>query len=97
VDLVFALALIHHLAMGKNIPLEKIAYLFQKMCNYLIIEFVPKLDEKIKLMLTGKKDIYTAYKEENFLSAFQQYFSVLEKETIAGSERTIYLMKKNEA
>ena len=97
VDLALALALIHHLAIGKNIPLEKIADLFQRMCRYLIIEFVPKQDEKIKLMLTGKKDIYTAYKEENFLSSFKQYFSVLEKETIAGSERTIYLMKKNEA
>ncbi len=97
VDLAMALALIHHLAIGKNIPLEKIADLFQRMCRYLIIEFVPKQDEKIKLMLAGKKDIYTAYTEENFLSAFNQYFTVIEKETIAGSERTIYLMKKNEA
>jgi len=96
VDLVLALALVHHLAIGKNIPLEKIAAFFRPLSRYLIIEFVPKQDEKIQLMLTRKKDIYTAYTEENFLQAFQQYYTVIEKKMIAGSERTIYLLKKNE-
>ncbi|MBC7873365.1 MAG: SAM-dependent methyltransferase [Ferruginibacter sp.] len=96
VDLVLALALVHHLAIGKNIPFEKIAYLFQGICRYLIIEFVPKQDEKIQLMLSTKKDIYTQYTEENFIAAFTKYFIIKEKETIAGSGRTLYLMKKNE-
>jgi len=96
VDLVLALALIHHLAIGKNIPLDKIAGLFQQMGRYLVIEFVPKEDEKIQLMLSQKKDIYTSYMEENFLAAFQRYFSVIEKMTIADSGRTLYLMKRNE-
>ena len=96
VDMIFALALIHHLAIGKNIPLDKIAALFQRMCRYLIIEFVPKQDEKIQLMLAGKNDIYTDYTEENFLVAFKQYFTIVENETIAGSARTLYLMKKHE-
>jgi len=95
-DLVLALALIHHLAIGKNIPLEKIAELFRGMGRYLIIEFVPKQDEKIQLMLSGKTDIYARYTEKNFLAAFTRYFTIEEKETIAGSGRTLYLMKKNE-
>ncbi len=96
-DLVLALALIHHLAIGKNIPLEKIAELFQRICHFLIIEFVPKSDEKIRLMLAGKKDIYTQYNEANFTIAFQRYFTILEKETITTTGRNIYLMKKNDA
>jgi hypothetical protein len=96
VDLVLALALIHHLSIGKNIPFDKIADLFHRLGRYLIIEFVPKQDDKIQLMLTNKKDIYTAYTEENFLSAFKNYFTIEKKEVISGSERILYLMKKNE-
>jgi len=96
-DLVLALALIHHLAIGKNIPLEKIVSLFHQTSRYLIIEFVPKEDEKIKLMLQQKKDIYLSYTEENFVAAFSNFFSIEDKQTIPGSLRTLYLMKKIEA
>jgi hypothetical protein len=95
-DLVLALALIHHLAIGKNIPCEKLADFFQTICKKLIIEFVPKEDEKVQLMLNGKKDIYSTYTEENFMKAFGQYYSVEKKEIISGTGRTLYMMKKHE-
>ena len=44
VDLVMALALIHHLAISNNVPLEKVAIFLANLCNFLIIEFVPKND-----------------------------------------------------
>lgn len=96
VDMAFALALIHHLAIGRNIPFEKMADFLSRICHHLIIEFVPKSDEKIRLMLTGKNDIYTQYSEGNFITAFNKYFTTEDKKAIPGSERTIYLMKKNE-
>ena len=96
VDLALALALIHHLAIGKNIPFEMIADLFQKTCSTLIIEFVPKEDEKVQLMLANKKDIYPGYTAEDFEKAFGKYFRLLNKETIPGSGRTIYLMTRHE-
>jgi hypothetical protein len=65
-DLVMALALIHHLVIGKNIPFEKMAAFFSQAGNYLIIEYIPKQDEKIQLMLKTKKDIYLSYSEQNF-------------------------------
>jgi ribosomal protein L11 methylase PrmA len=96
VDVVLALALIHHLSIGKNIPFEMIADLFHRIGRYLIIEFIPKQDEKIQLMLNEKKDIYTTYTEEFFQAAFRKHFIILEKIIIEGSGRTLYLMKKNE-
>ena len=45
-DTILALALIHHLAITNNLPFEKIAELFSKICNSLIIEFVTKFDDK---------------------------------------------------
>jgi hypothetical protein len=96
VDMALALALVHHLAIGKNIPFEMIADLFQKICSTLIIEFVPKEDEKVQLMLTSKKDIYPGYTVENFEKAFGKYFRLEKKEAIANSGRTLYLLTKHE-
>jgi len=96
VDLGLALALVHHLAIGKNIPLGKIAEFFEKMTNYLFIEFIPKQDEKIQFMLRQKKDIYHDYNEENFVKEFENYFSILERQEVGVSGRTLYLLKKHE-
>jgi 2-polyprenyl-3-methyl-5-hydroxy-6-metoxy-1,4-benzoquinol methylase len=94
-DLVMSLAVIHHLAIGKNIPLVTIAELFATVSPYLIIEFVPKEDAKVQLMLSQKKDIYADYTEENFNSSFSVHFTCIEKKIIPGSLRTLYLFKHN--
>lgn len=95
VDLALALAVIHHLAIGKNISFAQIANSFQQVCTYLIIEFVPKTDEKIQFMLKNKKDIYNYYTEENFVHAFGDFFTVEEKHTVGNSGRVLYLMKRH--
>lgn len=97
VDLVLALALIHHLALGKNIPFEKIAELFSSMGEYLVIEFVPNDDEKVKLMTLHKQEVCVNYTEDNFIESFARFFSVVEKQEVGSSGRNIYLMKKQNA
>ena len=96
VDLVMALAVIHHLIIGKNVPFEKIAECLSKMGKYLIIEFVLMEDEKVQLMLHSGMQIFHEYNEDRFLQAFSTYFTVLKKESIPGSHRSIYLMSRNE-
>ena len=95
-DLALALALIHHLCIGKNIPFEKVAHFMATVSRYLIIEFVPKNDFKVSEMLRHKKDIYTDYTEEKFIKSFKKNFTILAQEKISGSERTLFLMKKYE-
>lgn len=95
-DLVLALALVHHLAIGKNIPFDSIAELFYGLGHYLIIEFIPREDEKVQLMLKQKRDVYEWYNEEKFSEYFRQKFSIISKQMIAGSNRTLYLMKCHE-
>ncbi len=95
-DLVIALAVIHHLAIGKNLPFESIAQMLSAMGNYLIIEFVPKADDKIQLMLQQKKDVYLDYCEEHFLNAFGSKYRIIESKKIGDSERILYLMKPHD-
>jgi hypothetical protein len=94
-DLGLALALVHHLAIGKNIPFEKLAELFENLADHFIIEFIPKTDKKVKFMLQQKKDIYNNYHEENFVRSFEKYFSIQKKHEIGDSGRILYMMKRH--
>jgi hypothetical protein len=94
VDLVLALAVIHHLAIGKNIPLIAISKFFSTLGKTLIVEFIPKTDEKISVMLTNRKDVFPNYTEEFFLKSFSSHFKVVKNEKIRESERKLYLMER---
>lgn len=94
VDAVMALALIHHLVIGKSIPFHSVADFFHRITEYLIIEFVPAQDEKVQYMLNQKSIPLKGYDEQHFESFFGGYFSIVEKESIPGNHRTLYLMKK---
>jgi ribosomal protein L11 methylase PrmA len=93
-DLVVALALIHHLAIGKNIPFMMIASVLSEMSKTLIIEYVPKDDEKVQQMLSYKTDIYTDYTRENFEFEFGQHYELVKKAVIGNSKRILYMFKK---
>ncbi|HQV05791.1 MAG TPA: hypothetical protein PKW62_03450 [Chitinophagaceae bacterium] len=94
-DLVLALAFIHHLVFTKNISFIQLATLFTRLSKkYLLIEFVPKDDPKVQEMLLNKPDIYPDYLIENFENAFSATFTIVKKQSIANSGRTLYLMEK---
>jgi ribosomal protein L11 methylase PrmA len=92
-DLALMLGLIHHIAISNNVPLIQIANFLSQICRYLIIEFVPKDDSQVQRLLRFRKDIFQDYDEKNFEKAFLNYFSILKREKIVDSKRTIYLMK----
>jgi 23S rRNA U2552 (ribose-2'-O)-methylase RlmE/FtsJ len=93
-DVVMALALIHHLAIGNNLPFYKIADFLSKICGYLIIEFVPKKDSQVKKLLASREDIFPDYSQENFEKIFNKYYKFIYKNKVKNSLRTIYLYKK---
>lgn len=96
-DLCMALALVHHLAIGNNLPLEMIAEYFSAICKHLIIEFIPKEDSKVKILLKSRPDIFPEFTKPGFEKAMRQYFSVVASEPIKGSKRTLYLLKAKNA
>lgn len=96
VPLVLALALVHHMAITNNLPLGKLAHFLSKICFYLVIEFVPKSDSQVQRLLLSREDIFDDYSVAGFEDAFQQYFSIVKKQPVSGSERILYLMKSEE-
>ena len=94
-ELVLGLALIHHLSIGENISLKLISELFAEFStNYAIVEFIPKNDNKVKLLLLGREDIFHNYNEECFEKEFEGQFELIEVEKFTSSMRKLYLWKK---
>lgn len=94
VDLVMALALIHHLAISNNVPLVEVADYFADLGDYLIIEFVPKSDSQVTRLLASRLDIFPDYTLNGFRQAFEHRYTVVDETPIDACERTIFLMKR---
>jgi hypothetical protein len=93
-DMVLALALIHHLAISNNVPLPKLAQYFSRICNSLVIEFVPKNDPQVQRLLATREDIFQDYNQKAFEVEFSRYFSLGSSVKVRNSDRTLYLMRK---
>lgn len=96
VDMVLALALVHHLAISNNVPLPQLADFFSKLGRWLVIEFVPKSDSQTQKLLVSREDIFPNYRREGFESAFSESFNIREAVNVNESERVLYLMESLE-
>ncbi|MFH1289598.1 MAG: methyltransferase domain-containing protein [Patescibacteria group bacterium] len=93
-DCVIAFALIHHLAISNNLPLHLIAQYFSSLGNWLIIEFIPKEDSKVQILLQNREDVFKNYSKNDFKKSFLKYYKIIDAKNIKESEREIYLMKR---
>lgn len=93
-DMVFALALIHHLAISNNVPVPRLAEFFSGLGRWLVIEFVPKSDSQVEKLLATREDIFNQYNLEDFERFFGARFAVREKVKLNESERYLYLMER---
>jgi ribosomal protein L11 methylase PrmA len=96
-DLVLALALAHHLAISRNVPLPSLAEFAAGLSDRLVIEFVPKSDSQVRRLLASRPDIFPEYSREGFEAAFAARFRILEARDVPETERTLYLMEALDA
>ena len=92
-DMLFALALVHHLAIAGNVPLGMIAEFFSKLCSRAVVEFVAKGDPKAARLLATREDIFPTYTQDDFETEFSRFFEIISVHRITDSQRTIYLMR----
>ena len=93
VDAVMALALIHHLAISNNVPLEQIADFLSRLGKWLVIEFVPKQDDQVKRLFRSRVDIFPNYHREQFEFTFKNCYNIIDKVKIKNTERYLYMME----
>jgi hypothetical protein len=93
-DLIMALALVHHLAIGNNVPLPMIASLFARLGRRAIVEFVPKEDPMTQRLLAARPDIFPDYTLDGFRAAFARHFRIHEETPIRESLRWLFLLER---
>jgi len=91
-DVLLALALVHHLAIGRNVPLDHMAAYLARLGRRLVIEFVPKNDPQVQRLLRNREDLFPNYTREGFEQAFRRSFRIEAVRPVSGSERLLYLM-----
>ncbi len=95
-DALFALALVHHLAIGKNIPLSQLINWLLDIAPQGLLEFVPKSDPMVQELLRLREDIFADYTEDNFLQCIKQRAEIVKQVRVVGSERMlVWYSKKN--
>jgi hypothetical protein len=93
-DAVLALALVHHLAIANNVPLPAVADYLATLGRHLVIEFVPKDDEMVQVLLRNREDVFPHYTAERFTEALVSRFEVVHREPIAESGRVLFLGRR---
>ncbi len=87
---ILALAFEHHLAVGRNIPLDSVVSWLVNLAPKGIIEFVPKSDPRIQQMLTLREDIFTEYDQKTFTTLLERNARIVRAESVSATGRHLF-------
>ena len=88
--LVLCLALIHHVVITANVPLEEFVDWLARLSDQLVIEYVSRSDDKVKTLLRNKQDKYHDYSRENLEATLAQRFSIRRQLPLESGNRFLY-------
>lgn len=89
-DALIALAFEHHLAIGRNIPLDQLIAWLVSLAPVGLVEFVPRGDSNLDRLLRHREDIFDDYTEDNFRSAIEAVAQVDRVDVVSASGRKLY-------
>jgi len=92
-ELMLALALIHHLAIGNNIPLDQIVDWLAEQKSALVVEFVGKSDDMVQKLLQNREDIFSDYTQQHFEKLLKKKFRILKSQPLKDGDRVLYFAK----
>ena len=93
-DLVLCLALVHHLAIGRNVPFEELVGWLHGLGARLVVEFADRDDPMVERLLAAKRaETHEGYGREGFEAALRKRFAVERREELGSGTRTLYLAR----
>ncbi|MCZ7536512.1 MAG: methyltransferase-like protein 9 [Acidimicrobiia bacterium] len=91
-DVVLALALVHHLVIGANIPMPQVVDWLRGFGARLVVELVHPDDPMARRLMADKPaGLFDDYRVDAFESLLDSAFRLVEFEVLPGGTRTIYL------
>jgi hypothetical protein len=90
-DLVLCLAVVHHLALTNNVPLDEISAFLADFGAPVVVEF-PHRDDVMTTRLLARKrpGLFDAYDVGNWERALEQRFVIDDRQALPSGTRTIY-------
>lgn len=89
-DAVLALALEHHLVIGRNIPLDQFLSWLCGLAPVGIVEFVDKSDPMVQNMLALREDIFPDYSLDAFRTSLNENATVISSQPVMGTARVLF-------
>lgn len=89
-DGLLALALVHHMAIGRNIPLTQVCDWLVDLAPTGVVEFVPKEDPMVGKLLKLREDIFPDYSVETFASSLGSRARIVRQERVSPEGRTLF-------
>ncbi|HEV8697782.1 MAG TPA: hypothetical protein VGQ89_08825 [Candidatus Limnocylindrales bacterium] len=93
-DAILALALVHHLALTRNVPLPMVLDLFADLAPSAIVEFAPKEDPMVRRLLATRRDVFADYDLDGFRAAAAARFEIVREAPIEDSVRVLFLLRR---
>jgi ribosomal protein L11 methylase PrmA len=94
-DAIIALAFEHHLAIGRNVPLEQLVAWLVSLAPRGIIEFVQKSDPTVQQLLALREDIFSDYDAVKFEAALKSKARIVAVEQVSAHGRTLYSFERS--
>jgi len=88
-DAVIALALIHHICIGSNVPVAAFLDLLAEIAPQGLVEWVDKADPMVAYMLRARRDVFPKYNLTHFKELASHRFNIVE-ETPLSPTRTLF-------
>jgi ribosomal protein L11 methylase PrmA len=90
-DLVLCLAVVHHLALTDNVPLDEVVAFLADFDAPLVVEFPDRDDPMAARLLSRKRHgLFDAYDREGWERALRRRFVVRASERLPSGTRTLY-------
>lgn len=88
-DAVLALAVIHHLAVARNVPLDMAVDWLMGLAPTGVIEFPSKADPMVQQLLRHRRDIFPDYTEEAFVHHVTRRGRIVKQDRLGEDGRLI--------
>jgi ribosomal protein L11 methylase PrmA len=93
-DSFLALALMHHICISHNVPLERFILFLKSIAPQGILEWVDKSDPMVQFLLRNRTDIFKEYTWENFQSLVSQQFHIQKSISLNNGTRKLLLLSE---
>ena len=94
-DLVLCLAVVHHLVIGRNVPLRAVVAWLADLGARVVLEFVAPEDPMVRALTINKKahEVHRDYNETDLRSYLNERFVIESEDELPGGTRRLFALR----